>query len=391
MESVNYRDAGLQEIPVAAAPVAGTRILLQGEERPPALFGLAGDDRIRRMLGALPAAGFAADGESLLILRRDCVYSRSLLDWLAAAPGRAVSDGEARAIHVRPDALEAARRWLDGDGPPPDHVQVVAPVAIGPGYSERLRKRETPWCLRVDATSAPEAERRLYGASYKGVTDAITKYLWPEPAFHATRLCARLGLSPNMVTGFSAVFVLLAFWLFWRGDFLPGLLAAFAMTFLDTVDGKLARVTLTSSPFGNAFDHGIDLIHPPFWYWAWAVGLSSPTLQGPGWLRPALAVIAVGYVLGRLFEGWFIARHGFEMHVWRRFDSRFRLIVARRNPNLVLLLAFSVIGRPDWGFLAVALWTAVSLIVHPIQIIAAEVARARSGRLRSWLDRAARV
>ena len=41
------------------------------------------------------------------------------------------------------------------------------------------------------------------------------------------------------------------------------------MTFLDTVDGKLARVTLTSSPFGNVLDHSLDLIHPPFWYWAW--------------------------------------------------------------------------------------------------------------------------
>src|SRR3546814_2416912 len=48
------------------------------------------------------------------------------------------------------------------------------------------------------------------------------------------------------------------------GGFWTGLAAAWIMTFLDTVDGKLARVTLASSRWGNAYDHGIDLIHPPF-------------------------------------------------------------------------------------------------------------------------------
>ena len=32
------------------------------------------------------------------------------------------------------------------------------------------------------------------------------------------------------------------------------------MTFLDTVDGKLARCTIASSKLGNIFDHGIDLV-----------------------------------------------------------------------------------------------------------------------------------
>jgi phosphatidylglycerophosphate synthase len=47
------------------------------------------------------------------------------------------------------------------------------------------------------------------------------------------------------------------------------------MTFLDTVDGKLARVTLTSSRIGDVLDHGLDLLHPPFWYLAWGIGLAT--------------------------------------------------------------------------------------------------------------------
>ena len=44
---------------------------------------------------------------------------------------------------------------------------------------------------------------------------------------------------------------------------------------LDTVDGKLARCTGQSSKWGNIFDHGVDLVHPPFWWWAWAEGLEA--------------------------------------------------------------------------------------------------------------------
>src|SRR3546814_5608995 len=79
--------------------------------------------------------------------------------------------------------------------------------------------------------------------------------------------------------------VIAAVYRLWHGNWWPGLLAAWGMTFLDTVDGKLARITLKSSKLGNVFDHGIDLVHPPFWYWAWAAGLqngphalSEPTL-----------------------------------------------------------------------------------------------------------------
>ena len=54
-----------------------------------------------------------------------------------------------------------------------------------------------------------------------------------------------------------------------------GIAAGFGFMVLDTVDGKLARCTGQSSKWGNIFDHGVDLIHPPFWWWAWAEGLSD--------------------------------------------------------------------------------------------------------------------
>ena len=86
-------------------------------------------------------------------------------------------------------------------------------------------------------------------------------------------------MTPNMVTAIGAVLCVAAFFLFWNGWYWTGIAAGFGFMVLDTVDGKLARCTGQSSKWGNIFDHGIDLVHPPFWWWAWARGAAG--------LRPA--------------------------------------------------------------------------------------------------------
>jgi phosphatidylglycerophosphate synthase len=175
-------------------------------------------------------------------------------------------------------------------------------------------------------------------------------------------------------------------WLFAEGYFLLGVVAAWFMTFLDTVDGKLARVTLTSSKLGNVFDHGIDLVHPPFWYVAWYFGVAAGATEGQTLLLAGAAWVAViGYVVGRLQEGFFLWRYGVELHAWRPVDSAFRLVTARRNPNLAILTVAAVAGRPDLGLLAIAAWTILSLLFHFLRIGQA-LQRARSGEpIRSWL------
>jgi phosphatidylglycerophosphate synthase len=267
----------------------------------------------------------------------------------------------------------------------PDGLRATDAAGLGAAYWEALRKREEPYALQVVPARLKAIEWRMFMGTYKGATDLVTKYLWPRPAFHATKLCARLGITPNQVTALSFVLVIAAFWWFWQGAWLPGLLAAWGMTFLDTVDGKLARITLQSSKWGNVFDHGIDLVHPPFWYWAWAVGLQAgPHAVPPAELVVLLAVIIAGYVLQRVIEGIAIWRLGLEIHVWRRIDTWFRLITARRNPNLVLLTVFTAAGRPDLGLAAVAAWTALCLLLHVLQLLQGLLA-ARGGKLKSWL------
>jgi phosphatidylglycerophosphate synthase len=249
-----------------------------------------------------------------------------------------------------------------------------------------LRKREQPFAMRLDPNDVEPAERAAYDAAYKGVTDALTLYLWRKPAFYLTRWAARAGVSPNAVTAVGAVLCVLAFYLFWIGDYWLGTAAGFGFMVLDTVDGKLARCTGASSSWGNVFDHGIDLVHPPFWWWAWLHGLAVYGRPlDPVRATMALWVIIIGYVLQRVIEGIFIRRHGMHIHVWQRFDSRFRLITARRNPNMVILVAALLFQRPDVGLLLMAGWTVVSLIVHAVRLAQAGEVEARGGTIRSWL------
>jgi phosphatidylglycerophosphate synthase len=252
-------------------------------------------------------------------------------------------------------------------------------------YFKKLRKIDPPYLLPVSESNQRKLEQRLFSGSYKGVTDLVTKWLWPKPAQVVTRFCALRGITPNQVTTVSLILVIAAGFLFLNGQFALGLVAAWAMTFLDTVDGKLARVTVNSSTFGHLFDHIIDLVSPPLWYFAWGLGLDKwlPGHTLP--LKTVFGLILLGYIAGRLSEVVF--KHFLEpsgIFCWRPVDSYFRLITGRRNPNLILLTLGLIFLQPDMGLLAVTIWTLASSVFLLVRLIMGFVTRMSTGPLRSW-------
>jgi phosphatidylglycerophosphate synthase len=340
-------------------------------------------ERMGAPFGAVETA--AARGTSVILAHEGWIYDESLIQALGKRPGAVLVDATGRpvAAHVPSQGARMAAAALEAGEAPSGTERLTAMELIG-AYNNALRKREPPVLERLTPENVRAVEKRLFQGSYKGVTDIVTKYLWPTPARIVTRWCALARITPNQVTFTSLLLVILSFWLFWNGHFLWGLASAWVMTFLDTVDGKLARVTLNSSPLGNIFDHGIDLVHPPFWWAAWLVGVQ----HGPHPLPdPDMIFAAVigGYVVQRALEGIFA--HTFKMHVhaWRPFDSFFRLITARRNPNLLLLTPAALAGRPDIGLGLVAVWTVLSLAVHAVQLVQAFAAPRAS--VVSWLSR----
>lgn len=354
-------------------------------------WGMDVDERVRRIAAAarLPF-GAPQDGAAALIVNRAFVFDPAWLRELAGRPGAALTIAGCPVIaHGRDEAERLAVLAA---------IAADAPLAADAGLNmlafeqgativnAQLRKREQPFALRLIPATMRAAERASYFGAYKGVTDLLTKYLWPEWALVLTRIAARIGMSPNMVTGIGALGCIAATFAFAFGHYWLGMAFGLSFMVLDTVDGKLARCTITSSRWGNIFDHGIDLIHPPFWWIAWAIGLSAYgrplALSTEAWVEGA---IIGGYVAQRVIEGAFMRMFGMHVHVWRRIDSRFRLITARRNPNMVILFAAMLAARPDIGLVAVAGWTLASLAVHTVQFGQALRERAQGRVIRSWL------
>jgi phosphatidylglycerophosphate synthase len=365
-------------------------VVLVGDN-PVRLWGLTMAERVRRIARArgFPLAEEGASGAALLV-NLAFVFDPAWLTRLSGRPGDVLTSGNEVVIaHCRTTEEQAqiGDAIAKGREPVPGGMTQLAFEHAGDMINEELRKREQPFLLPLRQDTVRAAERASYFGAYKGVTDILTKYLWPEWALVLTRIAARLGISPNMVTAVAALFCVAATVLFWRGDYWLGLATGLAFMVLDTVDGKLARCTITSSDWGNIFDHGIDLVHPPFWWYAWAVGLEiygRPLGSEAFWF--AMIAIIGGYVVQRLIEGAFIALYGMHIHVWRKFDSTFRLITARRNPNMVILLASLLAARPDLGLLAVAWWTIISCLIHLLRLIQAMLAKAGGAEVRSWLS-----
>ncbi|MGN6376844.1 MAG: CDP-alcohol phosphatidyltransferase family protein [Sphingomonas sp.] len=357
---------------------------------PTLLWGMTNAERTRRIAAArgLPLRDDTAG--SAILVNLAFAFDPAWIGHLAGRPGAIVTrDGIPAIAHVR-DGQEAARleQLMLADAPltDADGLTVLRAESDEGIFNEALRKREQPFVERLVPAKVPAIERASYTGAYKGVTDLLTKYLWPEWAFVLTRLAARIGVTPNQVTAIGSVLCIIATIAFWHGWFWSGLAIGLVFMVLDTVDGKLARCTITSSKLGNAWDHGVDLIHPPFWWWAWAEGCAAygrPLDHATFWW--VIGTMLFGYVVQRLIEGAFIAWFGMHIHVWRRFDSRFRLITARRNPNMVILFFLLLVGRPDWGIIGVAVWTALSLVVHFVRLMQAVAVRARGGAITSWL------
>ena len=357
---------------------------------PARAFGMDAGDRARALAikTGLDTVDVADAARPTIYADLGWAWDPAWLALLTAAPGRVlVKDGHAVLAHVvaggnAAPLLAAMRADCLYEGNDLDRLEADSADL---NYDE-LRKRDRPFVMRLDPADPDPVERAAYDASYKGVTDALTLYLWRRPAFYLTRWAARANIAPNMVTAVGALCCVAAFFLFLGGYYWTGVIFGFAFMVLDTVDGKLARCTGQSSTWGNIFDHGIDLIHPPFWWWAWAEGLRAYGLPFERvYELMIVGTIVFGYIAQRVIEGIFLGRFGMHIHVWQRIDSRFRLITARRNPNMVILVASLLVGRPDVGIELVALWTVLSLIFHAVRMAQANGRRDRGRPVTSWL------
>ncbi len=232
-----------------------------------------------------------------------------------------------------------------------------------PNFISTLR-RNVPFTLEVMTGEQDSAalEKRLFWLNYKGSTDFMTKWVYPPIVWPLVKLCIRWQITPNMVTFLGIFLAAIAVPLFAGGYWLSGLAAAYGMTILDSVDGKLARLTLTDSPIGNILDHGLDIVHPPFWYAAWAMGLVAG--GKPELLYTATFWLIFFYIADRL--ALMVAKKRFKrgLHALTPLDGFVRTWIARRNVNLVVITLGLIFGVGDIAFLFITVWQGLTFVWH---------------------------
>jgi phosphatidylglycerophosphate synthase len=357
------------------------------------LWGISSRERLARQLASLPDVQLedgepqqTVDGASFLLLRADYLYEVRTLSALLDRDGVLVHEDDPAAAHVAGGDMDAALsllKGMPGTGSGLERFDVTALQT----FEVELRRTDPPTLAPIREEDRTALSDRLYGSAYKGITDLVTKFWWPKPAKRVVAWCAERHITPNMVTVTGLLLMLFAGWCFYEGYYVVGLIAGWIMTFLDTVDGKLARVTVNSSRVGHVLDHGMDIIHPPFWYWLWGLGLTvPPTLWGID--ATALYVwMFAGYILGRVAEQAFHLLGDTSMFTWRPFDAYFRLITGRRNPSLILMTVFTALGSPEWAFLSVVIWTVLSTLILILRWFQGLAVRQFSGApLSSWME-----
>ncbi len=105
------------------------------------------------------------------------------------------------------------------------------------------------------------------------------RQFYEESSLFLGKICYRMGLRPNFLTGVSMVSALVAGIFFWKGEFLWGVIWMIITSFTDMLDGSTARAGNIGTVFGGVLDHVSDRFGEFFI-------LAGITLSGavhPGW------------------------------------------------------------------------------------------------------------
>jgi len=382
----------------------GTRSVAQTQD----LLGNCRDLPVRLVSGTgdvaqrLQSCGRGENTETLA-MAGDVVADPRLFPHLAGESGTVVATDHSEVAHALPSGFAMLYGdWGDrGDGqtcllklaagtplPAADNVTDLGTRLLQDGVTQRfdstgrnkhlaMQRRDVPFWIRPvpDAARCRNVERFLFDASYKGSTDVITRYVFPYLVWPIVLFCVRQRIHPNTITIVSIVATFAAVPFFAVGWWFPGLLLAWLMGILDSVDGKVARLTMTDSRLGAILDHGLDIIHPPVWYLAWAIGLSglkpiSGLFSGHLFAKPiflaALLMFAL-YVADRLVLAVYKQRFRRGLHSHGPIDAAVRGIISRRNVNLALFTIALIFGWGEFAFYVIVGWQLATVLWHALR------------------------
>ena len=174
------------------------------------------------------------------------------------------------------------------------------------------------------------------------------------------RRLAPTAITANQVTLVTTVLGFAVAALYLTGWLRVGVLLAIFVEVLDGVDGKLARITRTTSKAGE-YEHILDFFYENSWWLA--LGRFLSTNGSPfAWIA---ALIMVAFDLtDNIVYSIADVRWGRSVDNATPFLSRFRLIAGRRNIYTWIFLPGFFLGAPAFSFYLAVAWAGVTAVIH---------------------------
>lgn len=296
--------------------------------------------------------------DRFIVVAADLLIDERLLAWLTVQNADVMLSSRASeqpetAAFLRKESLNA----LSAESA---RINVVA-IDTMPTYWESMHG-DVPYHLRriTSDRDADEAWPVLLDYIQRRTLELPAQYFDPFFENLIVRRLAPTSITANQVTLVTTVLGFAVAGLYLGGWLRLGVLLAIFVEVLDGVDGKLARITRTTSKAGE-YEHILDFFYENSWWLA--LGWFLSTRGSPSAWTAALIMVAFDLTDNIVYS---IAdvRWGRSVDNATPFLSRFRLIAGRRNIYTWMFIPGFFLGAAAFSFYLAVAWAGVTAAIH---------------------------
>ncbi|MEE2658459.1 MAG: CDP-alcohol phosphatidyltransferase family protein [Candidatus Latescibacterota bacterium] len=311
------------------------------------------------------------DAKSILAIEGDVLYDDRILNLLfAGGDDEMVGDEQGAAARLSADSV----RRLDPQAPSLASacaaVLPSVPVSQLDTYVADLRLTMAPIRVRLtERSQLREVDHLLYHRTFKGVIDIVASHGYYRLVRGITRWLSRTSLTPNFFTVISILGIWIAVPCFTVGSLWAGVIAAWIGVIFDSVDGKLARLTLQLSDTMGTVEHLTAVPGLGLWFVALGWHFSGGEILDLT-RTPALAcwVLVLCFVMDKMLSGLFKFIVGSELFDFACIDALFHGIAARRNIHLLMLTVGVTLSLAEQAYVAMAIAMVLTMLFHTVRV-----------------------
>ncbi len=239
-------------------------------------------------------------------------------------------------------------------------------------YDNDLRQHIAPTFRLVDRTdNLRQIENDMYEMTFKGAMDFIASYGYKIPVRGLVRLLAPTRITPNIITVLSIACSILAVPFFAVGQLGLGIALGFLFIIFDSLDGKLARLTVHRTPAAGHWDRKTSTPAVAMWSLAWGWHFSEGRIESiPFYVGLAIFMLTIVDKWTRMA---FRALTGKSILDYAYADRIFHLVASKRTTNLFILTLGVAMASwnpeaPEMAFQFILVWLLITWAWHVLRV-----------------------